>query len=160
MGGWGVSHESGSWEAKADKIFARLINNRWMEPNGLHAPQKTWVLNIPFNGESQIQSPRTNTGLGAGSSPQGPGLCPVMRGCLPRTLCVLPLPLREANRLYSDSLLQKAVKVFGSALRAFSVHCGWDRKCLHKHCQPFNNTKGKTDTERDERRRKKTKRWK
>ena len=135
----GGSHESGSWEAKADKIFARLINNRWVEPNGLHAPQKTWVLNIPFNGESQIQSPRTNTGLGAGSSPQGPGLCPVMRGCLPLTLCVcacvcvcvLPLPLREANRLYSDSLLQKAVKVFGSVLRAFLVRIGWDRKCPH-----------------------------
>lgn len=137
----GASHESGSWEAKADKIFARLINNRWVEPNGLHAPQKTWVLNIPFNGESQIQSPRTNTGLGAGSSPQGPGLCPVMRGCLPLTLCVcvhaclcvcvLPLPLREANRLYSDSLLQKAVKVFGSALRAFLVRRSWDRKCPH-----------------------------
>lgn len=79
----GASHENGSWEAKADKIFARLINNRWVKPNGLHAPQKTWVLNIPFNGESQIQSPRTNTGLGAGSSPQGPGLCLVMRGCLP-----------------------------------------------------------------------------
>lgn len=82
---------------------------------------KDLVLNIPFNGESQIQSPRTNTGLGAGSSPRGAGLCPVMRGCLPpaHCVCALPLPLREANRLYSDSLLQKAVKVFGSALRAF-----------------------------------------
>lgn len=109
-----------------------------MEPNGLHAPQKTWVLNIPFNGESQIQSPRTNTGLGAGSSPQGPGLCPVMRGCLPPSLyicvcvCVYALPLGEANRLYSDSLLQKAVKVFGSALRAFLVLHSRDRKYPHR----------------------------
>lgn len=71
-----------------------------MEPNGLHAPQKTWVLNIPFNGESQIQSPRTNTGLGAESSPLGPGLCPVMRGCLPLTLnvCVRAAPSPGESR--------------------------------------------------------------
>lgn len=60
---------------------------------------KDLVLNIPFNGESQIQSPRTNTGLGAGSSPLGPGLCPVMRGCLPPThcACVCVAPSSEGS---------------------------------------------------------------
>ena len=138
----GASHESGSWEAKADKIFARLINNRWVEPNGLHAPQKTWVLNIPFNGESQIQSPRTNTGLGAGSSPQGPGLCPVMRGCLPLTLCVCvracacvcvrcPFLWEKLTDYTATACFKKQSRFFGSVLRAFLVRVGWDRKCPH-----------------------------
>lgn len=92
----GAPPESRSRAARSPyKIFAKLINNRCVEPNGLHAPQKTWCLifhSVENHRYSRDTVPKNKywirPALGASLGPPGPGVLPVMSLCLGRCASV------------------------------------------------------------------------